>query len=76
MSEEPQPETPVPVLESATPAPSSSSVISDEVWESAAGEWINSHLRSSPLAGATDAWNHVMGAIPHFRSILEAALKR
>jgi hypothetical protein len=83
MSDEPQPmeidpndpggvveTTPIPPV-----SPVSSGPIDDSSWESAIGQWINNHLRNSPLAGATEAWNHVMGALPHLRTYLETELK-
>lgn len=48
--------------------------ISDTAWETALSTWINDRVRNSPIAGATEAWNHLMGALPHLRTVLETEL--
>jgi hypothetical protein len=48
--------------------------VSDAVWESALNVWINAHVRNSPIAGATEAWNHLMGALPDLKVALNIAL--
>lgn len=48
--------------------------ISAAAWETATTSWINDHVRNSPVSGFTEAWNHLMSALPHLRSALETEL--
>ena len=43
-------------------------------WDAALGTWIRDHVRNSPISGATEAWNHLMGVLPHLRDRLNAEL--
>ena len=43
-------------------------------WMKAANDWIHGHLRNSPLAEATQAWNHVMGKLPLLGAMVETNL--
>ena len=61
------------VLQSPPPPPPGG-IISDTAWETALATWINDRVRNSPIAGATEAWNHLMGALPALRAALEAEL--
>jgi hypothetical protein len=56
---------------SASPA----TKISQVSWDRAVGEWINSHVRSSPITqGATGAWEHLNAALPKLKALLEREL--
>jgi hypothetical protein len=71
------PEGQVQETQSPSPGPGSlgqGGVISDTVWETACAAWINDRVRNSPIAGATEAWNHLMGALPALRAALETEL--
>jgi hypothetical protein len=50
------------------------SVISDDAWSVALGSWIDAHVRNSPVASATEAWNHLMSVLPNLRARLETEL--
>lgn len=43
-------------------------------WMSAVDLWIHGQLRNSPLAEATQAWNHVMAKLPLLGALVEANL--
>jgi hypothetical protein len=43
-------------------------------WMKAADLWIHGHLRNSPLAEATQAWNHVMAKLPLLGALVEAEM--
>jgi len=43
-------------------------------WMKAADLWIHGHMRNSPLAEATQAWNHVMAKLPLLGALVEAEL--
>lgn len=46
-----------------------------EAFDNAIGPWIDQHLRGSPVSGATEAWNHLMGKLDHLKSLLLEQLK-
>lgn len=59
------------------PAPTTDSgPLPASAWDTAVGTWTKDHLRNSPLSGATEAWNHLMGALPKLKTLLEAELKK
>lgn len=43
-------------------------------WMKSVDLWIHGHLRNSPLAEATQAWNHVMAKLPLLGAMVEAEL--
>lgn len=45
-----------------------------DAWAEATNTWIHGHMRNSPLAEATQAWNHVMGKLPLLGALVETAL--
>ena len=49
--------------------------IPTDSWNAAVGWWIDAHVRNSPIAGATEAWNHLMSALPHLHTHLNTELK-
>lgn len=57
------------------PSPTPDGVISLAAWEKVVGEWVNAHVRNSPVALSTDAWNHLMGALTHLRTHVNSHLK-
>ena len=60
---------------STSRASASRAAISDEVWDEAAAEWVNTSLRNSVMSQApTEAWNHVIGELPKLRKILESKI--
>jgi hypothetical protein len=61
-----------PPTESAPAAPSAPDT--NSAIEEAIGKWINGHLYNSPLAQATEAWNHVMGSLNALRTYLKEEL--
>lgn len=66
-TDEPQ-EAPTLKVESPRPIPT-------DAWEVACAEWINSHVRNSPIAGAIEAWNHLGTVLPKLRDFLEKNMK-
>jgi hypothetical protein len=50
--------------------------IDDDAWIVATSRWINEHVRSSPIARSTEAWNHLGLILPHLRGMLEEELKQ
>lgn len=58
------------------PATAPAATIPEETWETAVSTWINDHLRNSPVAGATEAWNHLHAVLPHLRQYLESELSK
>lgn len=50
--------------------------ISAETFDSAARTWIDGHVRNSPVSGATEAWNHLLGVLPRLRDYLNDELKK
>lgn len=63
--------------ESDTPVEDTSATQSTpfaDAWAEATNLWIHGHLRNSPLAEATQAWNHVMGKLPLLGALVETAL--
>jgi hypothetical protein len=72
---EPAPEpvgVPTPAAGDTTSPPSSSPFA--DAWAEATNLWIHGHLRNSPLAEATQAWNHVMGKLPLLGALVETSL--
>lgn len=51
------------------------STISDDTWNHAVGAWIDAHVRSSPIAQASGAWDHLHAVLPRLRELLERELK-
>lgn len=43
-------------------------------WATAIDQFIHGHLRNSPLASSTEAWNHVMAKLPILGGLVETAL--
>lgn len=61
------------MIEPARPesVPVSNSVsIPDSTWETAVARWIESHVRNSPIAGSTEAWNHLHSVLPKLKEFL------
>lgn len=48
--------------------------ISDEAWNEAVNEFMATLMSNSPMAQATEAWNHLVASLPAFRKILESKL--
>lgn len=46
-----------------------------QTFDRVASIWIDQHLRGSPLAGATQAWNHVMWKLDDLRDALAKELQ-
>ncbi len=86
----PNPETgtestaePVPAGAGQSPAPAeadqtqvSASPTIESAVEEALSKWVNGHLTNSPLAQATDAWNHVMSSLNALRTYLAEEIKK
>lgn len=60
------------VAQSAGPG----ALIPDQTWSRACDAWIADHIRSSPVAQAAEAWNHLMQALPHLKGFVETELRR
>ena len=73
MSDQNQAEMAASAAETPAPQPtvSSDNVISDAAWVNATSNWINGHVRNTPIAAAVEAWNHLGAALPHLRRYLE-----
>ena len=54
------------------PSPEPSAFAS--AWADATSQWIHGHMRNSPLAEATQAWNHVMSKLPLLGAMVETAM--
>lgn len=67
---EPEPEPMATATTEATPA------IPDDTWKAATEAWINNHIRSSPLARSSEAWNHLMRSLPLLKGFVETELKK
>ena len=39
--------------------------------EAAVADWLNTEIRNSPIARATEAWNHLVSALPRLTSKLK-----
>lgn len=53
----------------------SSESIKDDVWDEAINDWVGTHLRNSAMSSVpSEAWNHLMSALPELRKILESKL--
>ena len=52
------------------------SPVPDNAWDAALARWLNEHVRGSPIAQATEAWNHLNGTIHHLRDYLVEELKK
>lgn len=53
----------------------SSESIKDDVWNEVVNDWVGTHLRNSAMSSApSEAWNHLMSALPELRKILESKL--
>jgi hypothetical protein len=63
------------VTEASAAPPASNEQIPLPAWEAALANWINNHVRNSPIAGATESWNHLMGALPRLKEHLEEELR-
>lgn len=48
--------------------------ITDDVWDEAINDWINSAMRNSAMSQSTEAWNHMVASLPALRKILESKL--
>lgn len=59
------------MAESSTTGSSRKETISDEAWDEAMNEFINTSLRNTALSQASEAWNHVITVLPKLREILE-----
>lgn len=71
-----QPDNPAGAQVGFSSAPTTgNSPIPAHVWEAAVGSWVRDHVRNSPIASATEAWNHLMGILPHLKARLETELK-
>lgn len=45
-------------------------------WDRAVGDWINAHVRSSPITqGASGAWEHLNSVLPKLKEFLEREIK-
>ena len=52
------------------------STVSQSAWDHAVGEWIDLHIRSSPIAqGTHGAWEHLLDSLPKLKELLERELK-
>jgi hypothetical protein len=47
-----------------------------DVWTVATSRWINNHVRNSPIAQSTEAWNHLGVVLQHLYGLLEDELKQ
>lgn len=62
---------PVSATGAATSAPAPAHAqISQDVWDRAVGTWLDDHVRSSPIAQAPAAWQHLNDVLPRLREIL------
>lgn len=50
--------------------------VSAEAFDAAARTWVDSHVRNSPVSGATEAWNHLLGVLPRLRDYLNDELQK
>ena len=50
--------------------------ISTNGWAEAVAVWVDSHIRNSPVAQSTAAWNHLMASLEHLRVHVNAHLKK
>lgn len=46
----------------------------DEHWMEIVNEWVDSHVRNSPIAANSEAWNHLHSALEGLRDILKKKL--
>lgn len=60
-----------PAAEEEQAAPAADPPIKDEHWYGALSEWIDGHLRGSPVSMNTGAWNWLHQKLPAFRDILQ-----
>lgn len=51
----------------APPAPGPKAVVAHKIVE----HWVDKHLRNSPIARDTPAWNHLMGSLAALKAIIE-----
>jgi len=49
-------------------------IISDDAWDEAVNEFMTTLMSNSPMAQATEAWNHLVASMPAFRKILESKI--
>jgi hypothetical protein len=56
--------------------PVADGVISDEVWNTAVGEWMNTCVRSSAIAQNVGAWNRLNEVLPKLHESLNNALSK
>ena len=61
----------VDVPPTAEPAPTP---IPQASWDRAVGAWFHYHVRSSPIAQATGAWEHLNTVLPRLKELLEREL--
>jgi len=50
--------------------------ISDSAWQAAVGSWMDRHVKNSPIAQNTDAYNHLSSIADNLRDLLEIELRR
>ena len=49
--------------------------IPQAAWDRAVGAWVDAHARSSPIAQAAGAWEHLHSVLPRLKEFLERELK-
>jgi hypothetical protein len=54
----------------ANPPSGSGSNVNDSDWQAAVTAWVDDYVRNSPIAGNTEAWNHLNAALPHLKEYL------
>jgi len=57
----------------AAPAPTPAPAPRDEV-DNVVDSWLDEHVRGSPVAQATEAWNYLIGALDHLKAKIREAL--
>jgi hypothetical protein len=57
-------------------AEASHQAIPKHAWDRAVDDWVNAHVRSSPITqGTFGAWEHLNEALPKLKEFLECELK-
>lgn len=65
-----------PIQEPEAPAVPVGPLISDGLWSVATSTWIHNHIRNSPIAQSTEAWQHLGLVLPQLRGYLESELAK
>ena len=65
-----------PTVNVSPTAEPASTAIPQASWDRAVGDWINAHVRSSPITqGASGAWEHLNSVLPKLKEFLEREIK-